>query len=78
LAYTTNEDRTFLLLFYAYGDDDDDDDGDDDGDDVHNKVDKDMINVQSDDNQMMDDNTHMDSDVEEWVVNKRVRYDAFH
>jgi hypothetical protein len=33
VAYTTNEDRMFLLLFHVYGDDDDGDDVDDDDDD---------------------------------------------
>jgi hypothetical protein len=79
LAYTTNENRTFLLLFYTYDDDGDGVD-DDDGEvnDVHNNLNKDKINFQNDNNQVMDNNIHMDSDVEKWVVNKHVLYDDFH
>jgi hypothetical protein len=46
--------------------------------DVHNNLNKDKINFQNDNNQVMDNNIHMDSDVEKWVVNKHVLYDDFH
>ncbi len=56
----------FLLLLHAYDDDaydDDDDDDDDDNQvsDVHDKLDKDEINIQNYDKQVVDENIHMDN-----------------
>jgi hypothetical protein len=78
----------FLLLFYAYGDDDDggDDVDDDDGEvnGVHNKLDKDEINVQRDYSQVVDKHIHMDDadngdeNDEKSVVNEHVLGIYFH